>query len=85
MTSPGSAPGSALVLGAGGLAGSALVRRLVDEGWTVTATVRAAAAARRVADALGGARVATFDDPLDRAAILRLLERARPEIVFSMR
>ena len=37
--------GHAVVMGATGLVGAALVRQLLDDGWEVTATIRDATAA----------------------------------------
>ena len=77
-------PGRALVMGATGLVGSALVRRLLDDGWEVTATVRDAtcsrAGSRRHCE---DARVATLADALDGDAVVAVLEESRPDVVVT--
>lgn len=76
-------PGHGVVMGATGLVGSALVRRLLDDGWEVTATVRDTAAAANVADALRDARVVTLADALDGDAVAAILGECRPDVVFN--
>jgi nucleoside-diphosphate-sugar epimerase len=78
-----SGPGRALVIGATGLVGSALVRRLLDDGWEVTATVRATTSAARVADALRDAHIVTLADALDGDAVVALLGECRPDVVVT--
>lgn len=73
----------AMVIGATGLVGSALVRQLLGGGWEVTATVRDAASAECVAEALQGARVATLVDARDGEAVGALLGEFRPQVVVS--
>ena len=75
--------GRAVVLGATGLVGSALVGQLLDEGWEVTATVRDAAAPARVADALQGVRLVTLLDGLDGVALSSMLRDSRPDVVVN--
>lgn len=76
-------PGRALVMGATGLVGSALVRRLLDDGWEVTATVRDMAASRRVAEALQDGRVVTLANALDGDAVAAVLAESRPDVVVT--
>jgi nucleoside-diphosphate-sugar epimerase len=76
-------PGHALVMGATGLVGSALVRQLLDDGWEVTATVRDMAAAGRVAEAVQHARVVALADALDRDAVASVLGESRPDVVVT--
>jgi len=75
--------GRALVLGATGLAGSALVRRFLDDGWAVSATVRSLEAAARIEDALRGARIIQLVDALDCAAVLALLLDEPPDVLVN--
>ena len=75
-------PGSAVVMGATGLVGSALVRHLLADGWEVTATVRDTAAARAFY-ALQDARVVILVDALDRGAVSSVLTESRPDVVFN--
>ena len=77
------APGRSLVLGATGLVGSALVRRFVDDGWDVTASVRHASEASWIASALDGARVVTLAVALDGDGIAAVVEDARPDVVVN--
>jgi nucleoside-diphosphate-sugar epimerase len=76
-------PGHAVITGATGLVGSALVRRLLDDGWSVTATVRSLDAAARIEEALRGARITELVDALDCAAVLAILSDHHPDIVFN--
>jgi nucleoside-diphosphate-sugar epimerase len=76
-------PGHAVVMGATGLVGSALVRQLLDDGWEVTATVRDMVAAARVADALQDARVVILTDALDGDAVAAVLGESRPDVVVN--
>src|SRR5450759_615510 len=75
--------GHAVVMGATGLAGSALVRRFLDDGWVVTATVRSLHAAAKIEDALRGARTTQLVDALDCAAVLAILRDEQPDIVVN--
>lgn len=78
-----SGPGHAVVMGATGLVGSALVRRLVDDGWEVTATVRDADSLARVMGAVPGARMVTLADALDGGAISSVLAERHPDVVVN--
>lgn len=78
-----SGPGHAVVMGATGLVGSALVRRLLDDGWDVTATVRDPASPARVMDAVHGARIVTIADALDGGAIASVLAERCPDVVVN--
>ena len=76
-------PGRAVVIGATGLVGSALVRELLDHGWEVTATARDVRSAAWAAGALQGAHVATLVDALDGEAVGTLLRECRPQVVIN--
>jgi len=75
--------GNALVVGATGLIGSAIVRRLLDTGWSVTATARSPKAADWAADALDGARVEIVPDLLEPGAVDALFEPTPPDVLVS--
>ncbi len=75
--------GHAVVIGASGLVGSALVRQLLDDGWEVTATVRDAGAAALVGAALQGARVAMLVDALDGESVRAILADSHPNVVVN--
>jgi nucleoside-diphosphate-sugar epimerase len=75
--------GRLLVVGATGLVGSAVVRRAVDDGWEVTATVRDPQAAAGIADVLDGARVAALPEALDADRVRGVLRESRPEVVVN--
>jgi dTDP-glucose 4,6-dehydratase len=75
--------GHALVMGATGLVGSAVVRQLLDNGWEVTATVRDMVAVARVREALQDARVVTLADALDGDAVASVLSETHPDVVVN--
>ena len=75
--------GRAVVLGATGLVGSALVKQLADDGWNVTATVRNGAAVVRIGDGLQGARVVTLTDVLDGDAVAHILGASHADVVVN--
>ena len=83
MRSGGIAGQSALVVGATGLVGSAVTRRLLDGGWAVTATARSESVAERAADAFFGATVEILPTLLDGAAFDSILASSRPDVVIS--
>ncbi len=73
---------SALIVGAGGLVGSALAKRLVRDDWSVTATIRTTESSTWAADALFGARV-ELADLLDAELIDEVFQRTTPRVVVD--
>jgi nucleoside-diphosphate-sugar epimerase len=75
---PDAAPRRALITGATGFVGRHLCRRLVDDGWAVTALVRDPGSPRvpRGVDAVSV--------PGDHAAFVELIRRAEPEVCLHL-
>jgi UDP-glucose 4-epimerase len=72
------ASGNVLVTGANGFIGRALVRRLVADGQTTVCT------ARQPADDLAEGTAWLPGDLTDRSFVQRLVEQARPQVVFHL-
>lgn len=73
----------ALVTGAGGFVGANLVRRLLDAGHEVTATVRPGSDPWRLAAVAGDVRIEEVD-LLDADGLVRVVSRTQPEWVFHL-
>ncbi len=73
----------AVVLGATGLVGSALVRQLLDDNWQVAATIRDPGSLAPVLDAVEGAQVVALKDALDSEAIAKVFAEHHPDVVIN--
>lgn len=76
-------PRSALVTGATGFIGSHLVRRLSDEGWTVSALLRPGSELGRLSGTEETVKVVR-GDVTDCRAVTSAVEAARPDAVFHL-
>jgi len=74
---------SVLVIGAGGLVGSSLVRTFAARGWHVTATLRTPDSRAGREDALDGASVVLVPDALDTGVVSAAIEVAQPDVVIN--
>lgn len=72
-----------LVTGAAGFIGSAVVRRLVDDGSDVTAAVRKTVPTKWAGEALTGAQICVIPDYLVGTVASSLLEKVRPHVVIN--
>lgn len=72
----------ALVTGATGFVGSHLARRLVKDGWKVTAISRSSSDRKLVCDIESSVRFYEYDGKIE--SMQMILEDARPEIIFHL-
>ncbi|HEV2915713.1 MAG TPA: GDP-mannose 4,6-dehydratase [Pyrinomonadaceae bacterium] len=79
-------PGTAIVTGASGQDGYLLTKRLLDEGWTVHATVRRSGALQSLAASPKGRdrlRIHTID-LADPSRLMRLIAEAQPDEFYNL-
>jgi len=73
----------ALITGATGMIGAALVRRLLNDGWTVSVLTRAGSAQERLLPYRNQIDVSVVDWP-DASTLEYAVERANPSVVFHL-